>query len=115
LPDDNSDDDKELIHIHALISPNSAEDTDLNPPDIGVTNQLSSAAPQTDSECPDSSTFMQEQVSITEEKLNVLKKDLESSSQSQTRGSTMSSEPVSMTRGVPSLLWTSYILWSFNE
>ncbi|OXB57875.1 hypothetical protein ASZ78_009481 [Callipepla squamata] len=101
LPDDNSVGDKELIHVYALISPSSAEDTDLNPPDIGVTSLdcdpsfFQGSPPQAESKCPSSSTSMQEQVGITEEKPSVLKEDLVSGSQSPTLGSTMSSEPVS--------------------
>ncbi|XP_046756468.1 rho GTPase-activating protein 32-like [Gallus gallus] len=36
FPHDDNDGDKELIHIPALISPSSAEDADLSPPDIAV-------------------------------------------------------------------------------
>uniref|UniRef100_A0A8C9EPC1 Rho GTPase activating protein 32 n=1 Tax=Pavo cristatus TaxID=9049 RepID=A0A8C9EPC1_PAVCR len=101
LPHDNSDGDKELIHVPALISPRSAEDVDLSPPDIGVASldfdpmSFQCSPPQTESECPDSSTSMLESIGISKEKPSLLKKDLESGSQSQTPGSATSSEPVS--------------------
>ncbi|XP_048824582.1 rho GTPase-activating protein 32 isoform X1 [Lagopus muta] len=101
LPHDNSDGDKELIHVPALISPRSAEDVDLSPPDIGVASldfdpmSFQCSPPQTESDCPDSSTSMLESIGISKEKPSLLKKDLESGSQSQTPGSATSSEPVS--------------------
>ncbi|OXB58214.1 hypothetical protein ASZ78_009855 [Callipepla squamata] len=101
LPHENSDGDKELIHVSALISPRSAEDVDLSPPDIGVASldfdpmSFQCSPPQTESEYPDSSTSMLESVGITQENPSLLKKDLESGSQSQTPGSATSSEPVS--------------------
>ncbi|KFQ86742.1 Rho GTPase-activating protein 32, partial [Phoenicopterus ruber ruber] len=102
LPHDNdSDGDEGLIHVPALISPRSAEDVDLSPPDIGVASldfdpmSFQCSPPQAESECLDSSTSLLESVSINKEKPSLLKKDLESGSQSQTPGSATSSEPVS--------------------
>ncbi|XP_009574865.1 PREDICTED: rho GTPase-activating protein 32-like, partial [Fulmarus glacialis] len=102
LPHDNdSDGDEGLIHVPALISPRSAEDVDLSPPDIGVASldfdpmSFQCSPPQAESECLDSSTSLLESVGINKEKPSLLKKDLESGSQSQTPGSATSSEPVS--------------------
>ncbi|XP_075298434.1 rho GTPase-activating protein 32 isoform X4 [Opisthocomus hoazin] len=102
LPHDNdSDGDEGLIHVPALISPRSAEDVDLSPPDIGVASldfdpmSFQCSPPQAESECLDSSTSLLESVGMNKEKPSLLKKDLESGSQSQTPGSATSSEPVS--------------------
>nr|XP_025953036.1 rho GTPase-activating protein 32 isoform X2 [Dromaius novaehollandiae] len=102
LPHDNdSDGDEGLIHVPALISPRSAEDVDLSPPDIGVASldfdpmSFQCSPPQAESECLDSSTSLMESVGISKEKPSLIKKDLESGSQSQTPGSATSSEPVS--------------------
>ncbi|NWV99734.1 RHG32 protein, partial [Machaerirhynchus nigripectus] len=101
LPHDDSDADEGLIHVPALISPRSSEDVDLSPPDIGVASldfdpmSFQCSPPQAESECLDSSTSLLESVDINKEKQSLLKKDLESGSQSQTPGSATSSEPVS--------------------
>ncbi|NWI60374.1 RHG32 protein, partial [Calyptomena viridis] len=101
LPQDDSDGDEGLIHVPALISPRSSEDVDLSPPDIGVASldfdpmSFQCSPPQAESECLDSSTSLLESVDITKDKPSLLKKDLESGSQSQTPGSATSSEPVS--------------------
>ncbi|NXY86176.1 RHG32 protein, partial [Alcedo cyanopectus] len=101
LPHDDSDGDEGLIHVPALISPRSAEDVDLSPPDIGVASldfdpmSFQCSPPQAESECLDSSTSLLESVGVNKEKPSLLKKDLESGSQSQTPGSATSSEPVS--------------------
>ncbi|XP_009948899.1 PREDICTED: rho GTPase-activating protein 32-like, partial [Leptosomus discolor] len=102
LPHENdSDGDEGLIHVPALISPRSAEDVDLSPPDIGVASldfdpmSFQCSPPQAESECLDSSTSLLESVGINKERPSLLKKDLESGSQSQTPGSATSSEPVS--------------------
>ncbi|NXW74514.1 RHG32 protein, partial [Hirundo rustica] len=101
LPHDDSDGDEGLIHVPALISPRSSEDVDLSPPDIGVASldfdpmSFQCSPPQAESECLDSSTSLLESVDINKEKLSLIKKDLESGSQSQTPGSATSSEPVS--------------------
>ncbi|NXO42431.1 RHG32 protein, partial [Pycnonotus jocosus] len=101
LPHDDSDGDEGLIHVPALISPRSSEDVDLSPPDIGVASldfdpmSFQCSPPQAESECLDSSTSLLESVDINKEKLSLLKKDVESGSQSQTPGSATSSEPVS--------------------
>ncbi|NWU92583.1 RHG32 protein, partial [Upupa epops] len=101
LPHDDSDGDEGLIHVPALISPRSSEDVDLSPPDIGVASldfdpmSFQCSPPQAESECLDSSTSLMESVGVNKEKPSLLKKDLESGSQSQTPGSATSSEPVS--------------------
>ncbi|NXC08449.1 RHG32 protein, partial [Orthonyx spaldingii] len=101
LPHDDSDGDEGLIHVPALISPRSSEDVDLSPPDIGVASldfdpmSFQCSPPQAESECLDSSTSLLESGDINKEKPSLLKKDLESGSQSQTPGSATSSEPVS--------------------
>ncbi|NXK27006.1 RHG32 protein, partial [Arenaria interpres] len=101
LPHDDSDGDEGLIHVPALISPRSAEDVDLSPPDIGVASldfdpmSFQCSPPQAESECLESSTSLLESTGINQEKPSLLKKDLESGSQSQTPGSATSSEPVS--------------------
>ncbi|XP_014816568.1 PREDICTED: rho GTPase-activating protein 32 isoform X2 [Calidris pugnax] len=101
LPHDDSDGDEGLIHVPALISPRSAEDVDLSPPDIGVASldfdpmSFQCSPPQAESECLESSTSLLESSGLNQEKPSLLKKDLESGSQSQTPGSATSSEPVS--------------------
>lgn len=101
LPHGNSDGHKGLIHVHALISPGSAEAPDLSLPDTAVTCLDCDPAPlqccpsQAQPECPSSSTTMQEQGSISEVKLSILDGDLESGCQSQAPGSSTSSEPLS--------------------
>ncbi|KFQ10773.1 Rho GTPase-activating protein 32, partial [Leptosomus discolor] len=69
LPHENdSDGDEGLIHVPALISPRSAEDVDLSPPDIGVASldfdpmSFQCSPPQAESECLDSSTSLLESV-----------------------------------------------------
>ncbi|XP_021239566.1 rho GTPase-activating protein 32-like [Numida meleagris] len=102
LPLANSDGDKELIHVCAFISPGSAEDVVQSVPDVpdsGLECDPASSQcspPQTESKCSDSSTSVQEQVSVPEEKPSPLEEDIEAGSQSQTLGSTTSSEPVSL-------------------
>ncbi|XP_031460754.1 rho GTPase-activating protein 32-like, partial [Phasianus colchicus] len=102
LPHNSGDRHKELIQVQALISPSSAEDADLSLPET-VTSldcdpvPLQCSPAQAQSERPDSSTSMQEQVSISEEKQSLLEGDLESGLQSQALGSsTESSEPLSL-------------------
>ncbi|XP_019465794.1 rho GTPase-activating protein 32-like [Meleagris gallopavo] len=88
LPSNISDGEKELIHVHVLISPGSAEDADLSLPDTAVTSLDCDPVPlqcspyQTEAECSDSSTSVQEQVSISEEKQSLLEGDLQSALQS---------------------------------
>uniref|UniRef100_A0A674IBM5 Rho GTPase activating protein 32 n=1 Tax=Terrapene triunguis TaxID=2587831 RepID=A0A674IBM5_9SAUR len=102
LPHDNeSDGDEGLIHVPALISPRSAEDVDLSPPDIGVASldfdpmSFQCSPPKAESECLASSISLLESMGFNRDKPSVAKKDLESGSQSQTPGSATSSEPVS--------------------
>ncbi|XP_040524658.1 rho GTPase-activating protein 32-like isoform X3 [Gallus gallus] len=98
LPCDNSDAEKELIHVEALISPSCAEDADLSLPDTAVTElDCDGASPQcspaqAQPECPDSSSSTQDQVSVSEEEPSLVEGDLESELQSQAPGSSTSSE-----------------------
>ncbi|XP_052556592.1 rho GTPase-activating protein 32-like [Tympanuchus pallidicinctus] len=101
LPHNNSDGHEELIQVEALISPGCAEDADLSLPDTTGTSldcdpvPLQCSPAQAEPECPDSSTSVQEQVSISEEKQSLLEGDLESSLQSQAPDiNTDSSEPL---------------------
>ncbi|XP_074832897.1 rho GTPase-activating protein 32 isoform X3 [Carettochelys insculpta] len=102
LPHDNEGDGEEgLIHVPALISPRSAEEVDLSPPDIGVASldfdpmSFQCSPPKAESECLDSSISLLESLGFNKDKPSVPKKDVESGSQSQTPGSATSSEPVS--------------------
>ncbi|XP_021273339.1 rho GTPase-activating protein 32-like [Numida meleagris] len=101
LPLANSDGAKEVIHVCALLSPGSAEEVVQSMPEVTVTSLERDPAssqcspPHAESECSDSSTSVQEQDSIPEEKPSPLEEDVEAGSQSQTPGSTTSSEPVS--------------------
>ena len=102
LPHNNSDGHRELIHVQALITPSCAQDADLSLPDTAVTSldcdpvPLPCSPAQAQSECPNSSTSMQEQVGINEEKQSLLDGDLQSGLQSQApHSSTESSEPLS--------------------
>ncbi|XP_019471721.1 rho GTPase-activating protein 32-like [Meleagris gallopavo] len=84
LPCNISDGQKELIHVRVLISPSSAEDADLSLPATAVTSLACNPVPsqcspsQTWAECSNSSTSMQEQVSISEEEQSLLEGDLQS-------------------------------------
>ncbi|XP_010226371.1 PREDICTED: rho GTPase-activating protein 32, partial [Tinamus guttatus] len=101
LPHDDSDGDEGLIHVPALISPRSAEDVDLSPPDIGVASldfdpmSFQCSPPQAEPECLESNMSLLESIGLHKERPSLMKKDLESGSQSQTPGSATSSEPVS--------------------
>ncbi|XP_032057719.1 rho GTPase-activating protein 32 isoform X2 [Aythya fuligula] len=101
LPHQNSDGNEGIIRVPALISPRSSEDVDLSPPDIGVASldfdpmSFQCSPPQAESECLETSTSLIESVDINKEKPSLLKKDVESGSQSHTPGSATSSEPVS--------------------
>ncbi|XP_015277104.1 PREDICTED: rho GTPase-activating protein 32 isoform X1 [Gekko japonicus] len=102
LPHDQESDGEEgHIHVPALVSPRSAEDVDLSPPEIGVASldfdpmSFQCSPPKAESECLDSSTSMLESVDFNKDKQNNFKKELDSGSQSQTPGSATSSEPVS--------------------
>jgi len=87
--------------VEALISPGSAEDADLSLPTTAVTDlHCDGASPQcspaqAQPECPNSSTSMQDQVSVSEEEPSLVEGDLESELQSQAPGSSTSSEPLS--------------------
>ena len=87
--------------MEALISPGSAEDADLSLPTTAVTDlHCDGASPQcspaqAQPECPNSSTSMQDQVSVSEEEPSLVEGDLESELQSQAPGSSTSSEPLS--------------------
>nr|XP_056716443.1 rho GTPase-activating protein 32 [Euleptes europaea] len=102
LPHDQESDGEEgHIHVPALISPRSAEDVDLSPPEIGVASldfdpmSFQCSPPKAESECLDSSTSMLESVDFNKDRQSTFKKELDSGSQSQTPGSATSSEPVS--------------------
>ncbi|XP_062995595.1 rho GTPase-activating protein 32 isoform X2 [Elgaria multicarinata webbii] len=102
LPHDHeSDGDEGHIHVPALISPRSAEDVDLSPPEIGVASldfdpmSFQCSPPKAESECLDSSTSLLESVDFNKDKQNIFKKELDSGSQCQTPCSATSSEPVS--------------------
>ena len=64
LPHDNNSGDKELIHVPALISPGSADDVDLSPPDITVASldcdplPFQCSPPQAEPKCLNSSTSL---------------------------------------------------------
>ncbi|XP_054435425.1 rho GTPase-activating protein 32 [Pteronotus mesoamericanus] len=103
LPHDNeSEEDVGLLHIPALVSPHSAEDVDLSPPDIGVASldfdpmSFQCSPPKAESECLESGTSFLDSIGCSKDKPSTNKKDSEAGgSQSQTPGSTASSEPVS--------------------
>ncbi|XP_061448427.1 rho GTPase-activating protein 32 isoform X3 [Rhineura floridana] len=99
--DHESDGDEGHIHVPALISPRSAEDVDLSPPEIGVASldfdpmSFQCSPPKAESECLDSNTSLLESVDFNRDKQSAFKKEIDSGSQSQTPGSATSSEPVS--------------------
>uniref|UniRef100_A0A8C3VKF2 Rho GTPase-activating protein 32 n=1 Tax=Catagonus wagneri TaxID=51154 RepID=A0A8C3VKF2_9CETA len=103
LPHDNeSEEDVGLLHIPALVSPHSAEDVDLSPPDIGVASldfdpmSFQCSPPKAESECLESGASFLDSLGYSKDKQSTNKKDTEAGgSQSQTPGSTASSEPVS--------------------
>ncbi|XP_073922453.1 rho GTPase-activating protein 32 isoform X5 [Castor canadensis] len=103
LPHDNeSDEEVGLLHIPALVSPHSAEDVDLSPPDIGVASldfdpmSFQCSPPKAESECLESGASFLDSLGYSKDKPCTNKKDGEAGgSQSQTPGSTASSEPVS--------------------
>uniref|UniRef100_A0A9L0RUE8 Rho GTPase-activating protein 32 n=1 Tax=Equus caballus TaxID=9796 RepID=A0A9L0RUE8_HORSE len=103
LPHDNeSEEEVGLLHIPALLSPHSAEDVDLSPPDIGVASldfdpmSFQCSPPKAESECLESGAFFLDSLGDSKDKPSTNKKDTEAGgSQSQTPGSTASSEPVS--------------------
>ncbi|XP_045871254.1 rho GTPase-activating protein 32 isoform X4 [Meles meles] len=103
LPHDNeSEDEVGLLHIPALMSPHAAEDVDLSPPDIGVASldfdpmSFQCSPPKPESECLESGASFLDSLGYSQEKLSANIKDTEAGgSQSQTPGSTASSEAVS--------------------
>ncbi|KAM6173231.1 rho GTPase-activating protein 32 isoform 2-T2 [Erethizon dorsatum] len=103
LPHDNeSEEEVGLLHIPALMSPPSAEDVDLSPPDIGVASldfdpmSFQCSPPKAESECLESGASFLDSLGYSKDKPCANKKDIEAGgSQSQTPGSTASSEPVS--------------------
>lgn len=103
LPHDNeSEEEVGLLHIPALVSPHSAEDVDLSPPDIGVASldfdpmSFQCSPPKADTECLESGASFLDSLGYSKDKSSINKKDMEAGgSQSQTPGSTASSEPVS--------------------
>ncbi|XP_063112132.1 rho GTPase-activating protein 32 isoform X2 [Cavia porcellus] len=103
LPHDNeSEEEVGLLHIPALMSPPSAEDVDLSPPDIGVASldfdpmSFQCSPPKAESECLEGGASFLDSLGYPKDKLCANQKDSEAGgSQSQTPGSTASSEPVS--------------------
>ncbi|XP_072585464.1 rho GTPase-activating protein 32 isoform X8 [Vulpes vulpes] len=103
LPHDNeSEEEVGLLHIPALMSPHTAEDVDLSPPDIGVASldfdpmSFQCSPPKPESECLESGASFFDSLGYSQEKPSTSKKDTEAGgSQSQTPGSTASSEAVS--------------------
>ena len=99
LPYNISEGMKVLIQVEALISPGCAEDADLSLPETTVTELDCDGAPlqcspaQAQPECPDSSSSMQEQVSVSQEEPSLVEGDVESELQSQAPGSRTGSEP----------------------
>ncbi|XP_012585210.1 PREDICTED: rho GTPase-activating protein 32 isoform X2 [Condylura cristata] len=103
LPHDNeSEEEVGLLHIPALMSPHAAEDVDLSPPDIGVASldfdpmSFQCSPPKAESECLESGASFLDSLGYSKDKTSTSIKDTEASgTQSQTPGSTASSEPVS--------------------
>uniref|UniRef100_A0A8C8UDJ9 Rho GTPase activating protein 32 n=1 Tax=Peromyscus maniculatus bairdii TaxID=230844 RepID=A0A8C8UDJ9_PERMB len=103
LPHDNeSEEEVGLLHIPALVSPHSAEDVDLSPPDIGVASldfdpmSFQCSPPKAESECLESGASFLDSLGFARDQPSTSKKDVDAGgSQSQTPGSTASSEPVS--------------------
>ncbi|KAF5921375.1 hypothetical protein HPG69_019425 [Diceros bicornis minor] len=103
LPHENeSEEEVGLLHIPALMSPHSAEDVDLSPPDIGVASldfdpmSFQCSPPKSESECLESGASFLDSLGYSKDKPSTNKKDTEAGgSHSQTPGSTASSEPVS--------------------
>lgn len=115
LPHDNeSEDDVGLLHIPALVSPPSAEDVDLSPPDMGVASldfdpmSFQCSPPKAEAEGPESgAAFLDSPTGHPKDKPSANKKDPEAGgSRAQTPGSTASSEPVSPLRETPSPFFT---------
>ncbi|KAJ1174940.1 hypothetical protein NDU88_000231 [Pleurodeles waltl] len=100
LPQDNESDEG-LIHVPALISPRSAEEVDLSPPEIGVANldfdpmSFQCSPPHVEPEAADSTSHLDSAGSSSRDKQLNCCKDVVSGSQSQAPGSATSSEPVS--------------------
>ncbi|ELW64534.1 Rho GTPase-activating protein 32, partial [Tupaia chinensis] len=91
-----------LSHVPVLLSPHCTEDVDLSPPDIGVASldfdpmSFQCSPPKAESECLEGGASFLDSFSYSREKPSAGKKDGEAGgSQSQTPGSTASSEPVS--------------------
>uniref|UniRef100_G3X239 Rho GTPase-activating protein 32 n=1 Tax=Sarcophilus harrisii TaxID=9305 RepID=G3X239_SARHA len=102
LPHDNESEEEEgLLHIPALMSPHLTEDVDLSPPDIGVASldfdpmSFQCSPPKAESECLESTASILDSMGFSKDKPSTSKKEAEAGSQSQTPGSTTSSEPVS--------------------
>uniref|UniRef100_A0A8I3WJ36 Rho GTPase activating protein 32 n=1 Tax=Callithrix jacchus TaxID=9483 RepID=A0A8I3WJ36_CALJA len=103
LPHDNeSEEEGGLLHIPALMSPHSAEDVDLSPPDIGVASldfdpmSFQCSPPKAESECLESGASFLDSPGYCKDRPSANKKDAETGgSQCQTPGSTASSEPLS--------------------
>ncbi|XP_036209145.1 rho GTPase-activating protein 32 isoform X4 [Myotis myotis] len=115
LPHDNeSEEDMGLLHIPALVSPPSAEDVDLSPPDMGVASldfdpmSFQCSPPKAEAEGPESgAAFLDSPTGYPKDKPSANKRDSEAGgSRAQTPGSTASSEPMSPLRETPSPFFT---------
>ncbi|XP_054989596.1 rho GTPase-activating protein 32 isoform X2 [Sorex araneus] len=103
LPRDHeSEEEVGLLHIPALISPHSADDVDLSPPDIGVASldfdpmSFQCSPPKADTECLESGASFLDSLGYSKEAPGSERKEAEvGGGQGQTPGSTASSEPVS--------------------
>ncbi|KAB1254869.1 Rho GTPase-activating protein 32 [Camelus dromedarius] len=102
LPHDESEEEVGLLHVPALLSPHSAEDVDLSPPDIGVASldfdpmSFQCSPPKAESECLEGGASFFDSLGYSKDRQNTNNKDSEAGgSQSQTPGSAASSEPVS--------------------
>ncbi|KAM9658095.1 rho GTPase-activating protein 32 isoform 2-T2 [Trichechus inunguis] len=100
--DDEIEEEVGLPHIPVLMSPQSAEDVDLSPPDIGVASldfdpmSFQCSPPKAEAECLEGGASFLDSLGYSKDKPSTSQKDAEGGgSQSQTPGSTASSEPVS--------------------
>ncbi|XP_045441401.1 rho GTPase-activating protein 32 isoform X3 [Pipistrellus kuhlii] len=116
LPHDNeSEEDLGLLHIPALVSPPSAEDVDLSPPDMGVASldfdpmSFQCSPPRAEAEGPEggAAAFSDSPTGHPKDRPSPNKKDPDAGgSRAQTPGSTASSEPVSPLPDTPSPFFT---------
>lgn len=113
-PEQGSEEDVGLLHIPALVSPPSAEDVDLSPPDMGVASldfdpmSFQCSPPKAEAEGPEGgAAFLDSPTGYAKEKPSANHRDSEAGgSRAQTPGSTASSEPVSPLQETPSPFFT---------